>query len=64
MDITDNKREMTRLFDLHSIKVKENYKTTFSLFTDWVRMNANENENYLEIPSNETISGHAEILDW
>jgi hypothetical protein len=33
------------------------------MFMTWVDQDANFDEDYIEISSNETLSGHAEILD-
>lgn len=68
MNILDNKKEMTRLFEQFNCTVKDEYKCDMSKFSDWLAQEGYENEEtnemYIEIPSNETKSGHAEILDW
>ena len=46
------------------MKVKAGYLTPEPIgFANWVYDNANFEEKYIEIPSNETLSGHAEILE-
>ena len=68
MKILNNKKEMIRLFHQYNSTVKDEYKCDFNKFSDWVAQEGHENEEtnemYIEIPSNETKSGHAEILDW
>lgn len=56
----------TRLLEQHNSLVKEDYKVEgyhINRFCAWVDNNANFNEGYIEIPGNETLSGHAEILE-
>jgi len=68
MKILDNKEEMNRLFEHYTGIVKEEYKCDFDKFSDFLAQYGHENgetgEMYIEIPGNETLSGHAEILDW
>ena len=68
MKILGNKKAMTRLFEQYNSTVKDEYKCDFDNFSDWVaqegRENEETNEMHIEIPSNETKSGHSEILDW
>jgi hypothetical protein len=68
MEILTNTLEMARLFENYNNAVKEEYKTTSELFAEWVASNGTENteteEYYIEIPSNETVSGNPVILDW
>lgn len=59
-----NNEEINRLYESHNNKVKSKYQTTLYLFEDWLYLNGDEDECYIEIPENETKSGHAEILDW
>ena len=61
-NIPESYNELIRLFLLHNEKVKEQYQPELSDFIDWLSEVAHD--NYAEIPSNETLSGHAEILDW
>ena len=54
------------LLEQHNLKVKDAYKVEehqIGRFCVWVDDKANFEEGYIEIPSNETLSGHAEILD-
>ena len=68
MKILHNKKEMVRLFENHNSVVKSVYICDFNKFRDLITEEGYENfltnEKYIEIPSNETKSGHAEILDW
>ena len=48
--------------DRHNELVKERYRSPN--ITDWLMTVGNVEEGYLEIPSNETLSGHAEILEF
>ena len=68
MKVLDNKKEMTRLHEQYLSAVKDAYKCDMDAFYDWMSSDGHENEEtgemYIEIPSNETLSGHAEILDW
>ena len=68
MKILDNKKEMTRLFEHHNSVVKDAYVCDFNKFRDLIAEEGYENfltnEQYIEISSNQTKSGHAEILDW
>jgi len=57
-------KELTRMHEQYLASVKGNYQCDFNEFSDWVESDANYAENYIEIPSNETLSGHAVILDW
>ena len=59
-----NKAELTRLFKQHNNLVIDCYRCSFDNFCDWVGQHGNFDENYIEIPKNQTCSGHAEILDW
>jgi len=68
MEILENKKEMTRLHRQYNEAVKAEYKCDIANFADWLATDGHEDfeteEMYIEIPSNETLSGHAEILDW
>ncbi len=68
MKILDNKKEMTRLHEQYNATIKDEYKCDMDKFAEWLATNGHENEEtdemYIEIPGNETLSGHAEILDW
>ncbi len=64
MEILENNAEMMRLYWQYTSAVKDNYKCDFDKFAEWLARDGDEAEAYIEIPSNETLSGHAEILDW
>ncbi|MDH5394460.1 MAG: hypothetical protein OEY11_14845 [Gammaproteobacteria bacterium] len=68
MKILDNEKEMIRLYEQYIASVKDKYKCDMDRFRDWLVTDGHENEEtgemYIEIPGNETLSGHAEILDW
>ena len=64
MNILDNKKELKRLHEIHNDSVKKKYQCSFEQFWDWIAMDANQEEKYIEIPRHQTLSGHAEILDW
>jgi len=63
-EVVDNKELMARLFEEYNQKVKPECRPTLSFFWDWIYMNGDPYEEYIEISSNQTLSGHAEILDW
>lgn len=68
MRILKNKEELKRLHEQYISSVKDEYKCNLDKFSDWLCQGGHENEetceNYIEIPGNETLSGHAVILDW
>ncbi len=68
MEILHNKIEMQRLLDNHNNAVKEQYKCKIESFINWMSLDGHEDleagECYIEIPSNQTKSGHAVVLDW
>lgn len=68
MKILTNTTEMERLHAQHNNAVKNIYQCDFESFGDWLSQHGHENpetnEYYVEIPSNETLSGNAVILDW
>ena len=58
---------ITQLLDLrerHNNSVKDSYKCDRFGFDNWFYNEANFDEDYIEIPRNQTISGQAIILDW
>ena len=58
-----NKQYIRELMQDHNTLVKEQYQVSkLEGFGIWLVLNANYEENYIEIGGNETISGHAEIL--
>ena len=59
-----NANDIERIFEQYNNSVKDAYKTEREMFIDWVEQNANFDECYIEIPSNETKSGNPVILDW
>jgi hypothetical protein len=68
MKILKNKEELKRLHHQHNNAVKDQYKCTFDNFCEWLSQDGHEDEEseecYIEIQSNETLSGNAVILDW
>ncbi|MEE8432390.1 MAG: hypothetical protein V3S16_14170 [Candidatus Desulfatibia sp.] len=51
----------------HNLLVKEEYRLEghqIGRFGAWLDDKGNFDEGYIEIPSNETLSGHAEILEF
>jgi len=55
---------LQKLMEKHNSLVKESYIcTSITSFHTWLYADANFDEGYIEISSNETISGHAEILE-
>ncbi len=61
-DLTD--AQIYNLQDRHNKLVKSDYiSENTNMFMTWVDQDANFDEDYIEISSNETLSGHAEILD-
>ncbi len=66
-----NENEILELMQQHNEQVKETYRVeSIGVFADWIESCANDDNNlsfpYIEIASNETLSGHACIieLDW
>jgi hypothetical protein len=54
-----------QLLEKHNRLVKDQYKCDkMDLFVMWLENHGNDDEGYIEIPSNQTISGHAEILEY
>lgn len=48
----------------HNRLVKETYKSTnINTFRNYILNEESFSDGYIEIPSNETLSGHAEILE-
>ena len=68
IDILKDNNEIKRLHSQYNSNVKDKYRTNIENFKTWLAIDGHENnetgENYIEIPGNETLSGHAEILDW
>ena len=65
MNILDNKAMVLDLMATHNTKVKPEYNCDdYGHFLEWLSANANDAEQYIEIAGNQTLSGHAEILDW
>jgi len=68
MKVLDNRKEMQRLFEHYTSIVKKEYKCDFCKFSDFLAQHGHENEEtdemYIEISSNETLSCHAEIINW
>jgi len=64
MEILENSNKLHELHELHNSKVKDIYKCSFINFINYLSRDGNEYECYLEIPSNQALSGHPEILDW
>lgn len=60
-DLTDE--QINDLVDIHNSMVKPEFETSPNFFARWVEDEGNLEEAYIEISSNETLSGHAEILD-
>jgi len=57
--------ETKKLMKLHNSLVKDMYKSeSVYAFLRWFEACKNEDEHYIEIPSNQCKSGHAEILDF
>ncbi len=49
---------------MHNNLVIERYKCNdLECFVNWIYQRGDFVDQYIEIPANETISGHAEILD-
>jgi phosphoserine aminotransferase len=48
----------------HNAVVKPEYEANLAHLIEWLDSAANFEEEYVEIASNETRSGHAVILDW
>ena len=56
---------LKRLQEQHNRLTKESYHVdSLAIFENWLLSEESFTDNYVEISSNETISGHAEILDW
>jgi len=56
---------INELITRHNNLVKPEYICNDKrVFNNWLAQFANDEEQYIEIASNETLSGHAEILDW
>ena len=69
--VTRNKKEIDRLHENHNNAVKDEYKCDVNDFSKWLYNEGHEEHNldssvdgYIEIPSYQTLSGHAVILDW
>ena len=60
-DLTNE--QINALVDRHNSMVKPEFATSPDFFARWVEDEGNFEEDYIEISSNETLSGHAEILD-
>jgi len=55
---------LQKLMEKHNSLVKVGYTcASITNFKSWLHADANFDEGYIEISSNETISGHAEILE-
>jgi len=56
------------IFDQCQAKTKPLYRVDSAVVTDgfihWFELTANFSDRYIEIPSNETTSGHAEIIEF
>ena len=55
-------KEQQLITDRYNELVKERYQSPN--ITDWIMANGNMDEEYIEISSSETLSGHAEILEF
>mgnify|MGYP001822997715 CR=1 FL=1 len=62
MNITSE--QLDELLEQYNRRVKDVYECTDKdAFFNWIAMEANEAEQYIEISSHLTRSGHAEIID-
>ena len=57
-------RQFNAVMAQHNRLVKPRfYCEDLEAFLNWLVMAANTNEHYVEVPSYQTLSGHAEIID-
>ena len=59
-----NKSDLKRIFEQHNNIVNDRYTCDLDALNDWVMMDGNFDENYIEIPGYQTKSGSPVILDW
>ncbi|MDH5572530.1 MAG: hypothetical protein OEY89_12245 [Gammaproteobacteria bacterium] len=64
MESNPTKERLLELHKQYQKSVKAGYQIHFNTFENWVSEKGNFEEGYIEIPGNETLSGHAVILDW
>jgi len=55
---------LMRIFEHHNSVVNNRYSCDIDAFTNWVMIDGNFDENYIEVPSYQTKSGSPVILDW
>jgi len=65
MSVDDLEAIFEDLLEQHNKLVVSKWRINdMSTFKHWLISFGDWDNNYVEIPSHETLSGHAEILDW